>query len=124
MAVRRTDHGVVGLAMLWLPVVAVMAAIFYFSSLPRKDIPSLFPLQDVFFHGMIYAVLAWFFKRALKHTCPHLSAATLVIVTVFFGLAYGASDEFHQLFTPGRTAGLEDVITDAVGSFLGSVIYR
>ncbi|WP_455537628.1 VanZ family protein [Terrisporobacter sp.] len=35
---------------------------------------------------------------------------------------YAASDEFHQLFVPGRAGQLRDVLIDSSGSILGIVI--
>lgn len=43
----------------------------------------------------------------------------VLLVTVLVA-AYGALDEFHQLFVPGRTASLADFATDAMGGFLGA----
>jgi len=35
---------------------------------------------------------------------------------------YAISDEIHQLFVPGRTGQLKDVIIDSSGSFVGIAI--
>ena len=42
---------------------------------------------------------------------------------VFFAVLYGASDELHQLSTPGRHGQYTDVLIDAVGAllFIGAV---
>jgi len=108
----------------WLPVLAGMVFIFVSSSLPGKDIPSLFPFQDVLFHLAIYALLAYFFARALKNTYSGLTLSKIIYFTVVFGLAYGLTDELHQLFVPGRCASGLDLLTDGLGSFLGSLVYR
>jgi VanZ family protein len=39
-------------------------------------------------------------------------------------LAYGALIEVAQMFVPGRTASLADVVADAVGIALGLVLAR
>ncbi|MGE5197037.1 MAG: VanZ family protein [Deltaproteobacteria bacterium] len=109
---------------LWAPVVIWMGAIFVFSSLPSRNIPSLFPLQDVFFHGIIYAGLAWVFMRAAKNTFLGLSPLKLIFLTVIFCTVYGLCDEFHQSFVPGRDASLFDVAIDLLGAFMGSLFYR
>lgn len=109
---------------LWLPVLAVMGMIFYFSTLPASDIPGLFPYQDIVFHAAIYALLAYFFIRALKNTYPGISLLSSVIATLAFGVIYGISDEFHQLFTPGRSCSGFDLFIDGAGTFIGSLIYR
>ncbi len=113
---------------LWLPVLGCMGLIFYASSLSGKDIPSLFAFQDILFHGAIYAILALFFYRALKNTSPRLIRLQLFIFTIIFGFAYGASDEFHQLFTPGRDCSGFDLMVDTIGScaggFIGGIFYK
>jgi VanZ family protein len=107
---------------LWLPVLGCMGVIFYASGLPGKDIPSLFAYQDVLFHGLIYAILTLFFYRALKNTNSRLIRQQLFFFTIIFGFAYGASDEFHQMFTPGRDCSGFDLMVDTIGSCFGGFI--
>lgn len=107
---------------LWFPVIGCMGIIFYASCLAAKDIPPLFPNEDIFFHGTVYATLGLFFYRALKNTASRLTRAQLIIFTVIFGSTYGATDEFHQLFTPGRNCSGFDLMVDTIGSAAGSVI--
>ena len=69
-------------------------------------------------HLMEYAILSALLLRALRQ---HLLAAR----SVAFVLAalYAIVDEVHQSFVPSRTGSLWDVVTDAIGAFLGLVIY-
>lgn len=120
--VVRTDNRFFRILSLWGPVAACMAAIFYASSLPAEDIPSLFPNEDILFHAGIYAILALFFYRALKNSVMRLARPQLLVLSVIFGLAYGATDEFHQFFVPGRCSSGFDLAVDAAGSFLGSFL--
>lgn len=39
------------------------------------------------------------------------------------GSLYAASDEFHQLFVPGRAGMLTDVLIDSLGVLLGWIIF-
>jgi VanZ family protein len=39
-----------------------------------------------------------------------------------FSLLYGASDEWHQLFTPYRVARVTDVLIDGVGILLAGFL--
>jgi VanZ family protein len=122
MVVKQIPNRVIWFAKFWLPVLICMLFIFCVSSLPGKDIPALFPFQDILFHGSIYAVLGLFFSRALKNTRAKLSLSGLVIATVIFGFLYGASDEFHQLFIPGRSCSGFDLLVDTCGSLIGSLV--
>ncbi|MCX5708130.1 MAG: VanZ family protein [Candidatus Omnitrophica bacterium] len=128
MAVSIATNRYKRLTNLWLPVIMCMGLIFYASSITGKDIPSLFPHEDILFHGAIYAILALFFYRALKNTGSRLIRLQLFIFTVIFGFAYGASDEFHQMFTPGRDCSGFDLIVDTIGTcaggFIGVIFYK
>lgn len=39
-----------------------------------------------------------------------------------FGTIYAATDEFHQLFVPGRSGQVRDVLIDSCGVFIGVLI--
>ena len=41
----------------------------------------------------------------------------LFIYPTMLSLGYAASDEFHQLFVPGRGGSIRDVAIDAIGIF-------
>lgn len=109
---------------LWGPVFFFMAAIFYVSSLPSSRIPHLFLFQDISYHAVIYAVLGFYFSRALKKTCKSLSRKKRVVFTLIFGIIYGISDELHQYFVPGRSLSITDLSLDAIAAFLGGLLYR
>jgi VanZ family protein len=107
------------------PLIFWMALIFFLS-----DQPILLEIEneagEKFFyksaHIVAYAVLAWFWWRALsprrQTTWPVLLAA--------FGLSvfYGITDEIHQLFVPGRHGRLADVLFDAGGALLMILLLR
>jgi len=114
-----------GLAVLfWLPVIAWMTYIFYCSTIPGKDIPSLFPFEDVVFHALVYLVLGYLFSRALSQSLETVSLKRIFLWTIVFGIIYGISDEIHQVFTAGRTPDFADVVTDGCGACIGSILYR
>lgn len=104
----------------WLPVCAVAAFIFVTSAVPGKDIPALFPYEDILYHFAIYVILALFFIRALRRTGRPKPAAVLAVITVVFCALYGISDELHQLITAGRSCSAFDIFIDTAGSSLGA----
>lgn len=73
-------------------------------------------------HIIAYAVLAWFWWRALS---PQREAVWLLL-WLAFGLAvlYGISDEIHQLFVPGRHGRFADVLFDASGALAMILLLR
>ena len=44
------------------------------------------------------------------------------IISLVLGIIYASLDEFHQLFTPGRSAQITDVIIDSMGVMLGILL--
>lgn len=102
-------------AFLWAPVVFLMASIFVASSIP--DLGGL-PggMSDTSGHGLGYALLGAALLRALARgrlsgvTWPRAAAA------VALATLYGASDEFHQSFVPGRSPDGLDVLADFLGA--------
>lgn len=45
-----------------------------------------------------------------------------LLLSVLIGFLYASLDEFHQSYTPGRTALVTDVLIDTVGVIVGSLI--
>jgi len=91
-----------------------MAVIFYESSLTDAPIPG--GISDKIAHALGYALLGGLVARAVAGGFPlridHRSAMLSIAITVL----YGASDEWHQRFVPGRTADLRDLFADALGA--------
>lgn len=108
-------------AFLWVPVVLVMASIFVASSIP--DLGGL-PggMSDKSGHGLGYALLGAALLRALARgrlsgvTWPR-AAASAALATL-----YGASDEFHQSFVPGRAPDALDIFADFLGAAFAVVV--
>jgi VanZ family protein len=99
----------------WLPVLVWAAVIFAFSSIPSLS-SGLGPWDTVLrkcAHVTEYAVLGALLYRALEREAPALAA----------GIAYAATDEFHQHFVHGRHASPVDVGIDAVGVALGMLVW-
>lgn len=97
-----------------------MGLIFYSSSLPGKDIPQLFKFQDVFFHLLVYAILAYLVARAQRGTFIYWGHKKIFLFSCIFGILYAISDELHQYFVPGRISSFFDLGIDSLGAVLGS----
>ena len=59
----------------------------------------------------------------LHRVRPGVGMLRIVLISTVLALGYGVTDEIHQLFTPQRSSDVLDVVADAVGGFLGSVVY-
>lgn len=105
----------------WLPTAAWAALILTLSSVPTPAFAasSGFPGADKLAHAGLYAVLGWFALRALM---PESNGVRAVLLTVVAVAAFGALDEWHQRFVPGRFPEAWDVVADVCGGAVGSVV--
>lgn len=105
----------------WLPPVVYMAYIFYSSSQsnPLPDVTTR--VSDKLLHALAYAGLAGLLCRALLG--EGLRSFPAAVVAALFASAYGATDEYHQLFVPLREADVWDWIVDAIGASVGATSY-
>jgi VanZ family protein len=105
---------------LWGPVVLYMGIIFLVSHQPDVSIPARF--SDKQSHSIAYTLLGVLMVRALAGGFGEAVTARTALLGVFFTTLYGASDEFHQLFVPGRSAELYDLLADAAGGAAGAFV--
>lgn len=70
-------------------------------------------------HVVEYGVLALLTMNVLRHAAPGADRRKIAGWAVLFAALYGAGDEWHQSFVPGREARVTDVMIDAVGAALG-----
>ncbi len=90
-----------------------MAAIFALSSLPGNEVGLPSPL-DKLAHLVEYALLGFLLGRGTGRAALAFAVAAL----------YGATDELHQAFVPGREASLFDWFADVLGAALGARLGR
>lgn len=111
---------------LWLPIIVWALIIFKFSSGTIPQASSLYWPNFAFMksaHVFFFGILGVLFYRALRG--EGLTRKKAAIWAVVFTTFYGASDEYHQLFTQGREARIRDVFFDGIGASLVSYfIYR
>jgi VanZ family protein len=105
----------VHLLWLWLPVALDAGLIFYVSSIPKLATPPG-PFSDKHFHGGSYALLAALLVRALASGRVNGITVRVAVGAFLLATLYGATDEFHQLFVPGRSASLADLVADGLGA--------
>ncbi len=98
----------------YLPVLIWMALIFTLSSIPGSILAKIeFPYAHPMAHSMLYGMLYYLCFRALNHhrIGKMKTSFSLITALLIVGI-YGASDEFHQSFVPGRTEELKDLLID------------
>lgn len=69
----------------------------------------------VFFMFTFFLTLSLINKKLDKKT---------ILIILLLSLAYGMSDEFHQLFVIGRFADVKDALTDFAGSICSVALIK
>jgi VanZ family protein len=103
---------------LWLPVVLYMAVIFWLSSMTSPPGPEGW-LSDKAQHALAYGGLAVVTLRATSGGRWWAATPGAFVLAWVIATAYGATDEFHQTFTPGRSSDVLDLRADALGAAAG-----
>lgn len=91
----------------WIPAFVMMLVIFVFSSFPGDRLPDFLDWDYLIkksSHMIGYGLLALSYLHLLRSDPRRYWIAWLM------ALLYGASDEFHQSFVPGRFASILDVV--------------
>lgn len=102
----------------WLPVVGWMLLITYWSAQSELPIDTqwihrlLRGQQHPLAHAAAFGILAVLVRWAVERT----PGATLW--AFLFSAAFGAVDEWHQSFTPGRHPDIKDLIVDSLAAAL------
>ncbi len=109
----------------WLPVIVWMGVIFIGSSIgniPHLGGKTTDSIVHRAAHVLEFAVLDALLLRAVNKEKPVTKRG--MIITLFVVALYGASDEFHQRFTPGRNSEGLSVLFDAAGGAIGGWVYH
>jgi VanZ family protein len=104
------------------PSIAYALLIFILSSIPALKSPDLgISFEDKIYHMLEYAVLGILLQRG-SGMSGDLSLKRILSVSIL-GVCYGASDEIHQLFVPGRLCDPFDFLADAAGVVAGQALF-
>jgi len=125
-----------------------MSVIFMFSAQPASassqmsgslmkwlvDIIDVTPIPEILGEELLHT-----FIRKMAHFTVYFVLGVLVYratheggemewkrvwMPLFICMAYAASDEFHQLYVPGRSGQVTDVLIDSSGALLGILTTR
>jgi len=106
--------------------VAYAALIFAVSQIPGKELERIgVDIWDKALHAAEYlplGALVMGFLVARREAAAGAAPWRDLVVALGIALAYGASDELHQAFVPGRHSAWTDVAADAVGGALGAAV--
>ena len=102
------------------PAVLYAAVIFALSSQPNPlhFLPPELLLQDKVLHALAYAILGALLVPGFRGA--GCSPRCSLLLAVALASLYGATDEFHQSFVPGRSTDVLDWVADTLGAALGA----
>jgi VanZ family protein len=108
--------------LIYFPLALYWITLFIATSIPSEALPKI-AVGDKLEHFFAYMILSilvsltFHFQKKIKllNTYPLLSA--LFVVSL-----YGALDEWHQTFIPGRYAELLDMVSNFFGALFGIIV--
>jgi VanZ family protein len=96
-----------------------MAAIFGGSAQSDPPVPSVLP--DKLLHAFAYFGLSVLVFRAVARRLPARVTWRRAAACLAITIAYGVTDELHQLAVPNRSADVLDLAADAIGASLALI---
>lgn len=103
----------------WLPPLVWAGVILTGTSLPSSVIPGQASGVDKALHFGIYLLFGVLLSREFSEVTTRWRAAALAIVVA---VLFGAADEWHQQFIPGRSTELADWYADSIGATVGALM--
>jgi hypothetical protein len=121
-----SSHKVLSALWHWVPPFIWAGFIFFLSSRPPEAFPQItfLPYADKAVHTIEYGILGFLLARALLFQAPTHNYLLLGAIALILCVAYGYSDELHQLGVAGRSFELLDLSADALGSLGGIMIAK
>jgi len=101
--------------------ILIAIAIFLFSNIPTPIGEKTGLNLATIYHFGVFFMFTFFLTLSLIN--KKLSNKTILIIFLI-SLIYAISDEFHQLFVPGRFCSIKDVLVDSTGSLFSFLILK
>lgn len=106
----------------WAITIIVAIAIFIISSLTFED--NIYfagnNLNSTLYHFLSFFLLGFFLLMSILGRTKNYQ---LFFIGIILALIYGALDELHQFFVPGRFCSFTDFFTNSSGIFFASLIH-
>jgi VanZ family protein len=121
----KTSNNISRLLLHHLPAIAYAALIYYVSSMTHANPPSLgLSWEDKIYHCGEYALFSFFTFIALKYYSAGWVKKHVFLLAALIACLFAATDEFHQMYVPGRNATLSDMFSDWFGAIMALLAIR
>lgn|GEM_PF-212199 len=98
----------------WTLFGAYLALTILLSSMTRPPVGEA--VSDTVLHALEFTAMALLLIQALGQGLFKRHSARHLVLTAGFGIFYGAADEIHQYFTPGRHSSVKDAAVDSAAT--------
>lgn len=106
-----------------LPFLAWCVFIYTVSTIPQTRIPNLVNYSDKIVHFGVFCTLCWLAHIAFYFQSIRLVKEYSLFLAFCFVVLFGFSDEYHQMFTPGRSSEVWDLLADTAGALFYCILY-
>lgn len=106
----------------WVITILIATIIFYLSSISFW----ITQKKGIGFETTIYHFYAFFFLSLfllISLIKGNKNNKKLILSSIIISIVYAITDEIHQLFVPGRTFALYDILIDSAGVLLAGYLY-
>ncbi|HHT89155.1 MAG TPA: VanZ family protein [Clostridiales bacterium] len=86
----------------------------------RLDLESLNHIIRKLAHFGVYMILGFLLANGLRYNKK--SRINAILLALLICILYAISDEIHQIFIPGRSGQVSDVLIDSLGGLVGIVL--
>lgn len=108
----------------WLPLILYAALIFYVSSQTLPEAPIQLPDIDKIAHCMEYGLFTFLAYRVFSKINSKAVKKHIFLMVLIVSILYAFSDEWHQLYVPGRQMDSLDFLFDALGTIIITLLLQ
>ena len=107
----------------YMATIAYAAAIFLVSSQDTSNVP-LFPHVDKVIHGTEFGILCTLICWSISPARFSAKSIFRLVLPITLASIYGATDEYHQSFTPHRSVDFFDWVADTTGATIACFAWQ
>ena len=108
-----------------LPWQLMVIVLFGLSSVSGRDLSQYtFNVSDKLIHFLVFGLLGIMMFRSFRVVANTTIRRNAYLMAIITAGVYGALDEIHQLYVPGRFASIGDWIADILGIIVMIFLYN